>query len=133
MDFLEIAKLRQSCRSYDETRVVEEEKLLSVLEAARLAPSACNGQPDHFSVCRGEKAKEVARATMGVGLNKFATQAPVLIVVSERPYVKSAGAGAKIKNNDYRSMDIGIAAAHITAQAASLAMLRSASKMCCSR
>ena len=122
MGFLEIAKLRQSCRSYDETRMVEEEKLLSVLEAARLAPSACNGQPYHFSVCRGEKAKEVARATMGVGLNKFATQAPVLIVVSERPYVKSAGAGAKIKNNDYRSMDIGIAAAHITAQASSLGL-----------
>ena len=122
MDFLEIAKLRQSCRSYDETRGVEEEKLLSVLEAARLAPSACNGQPYHFAVCRGEKAKEIAKATMGVGLNKFATQAPVLIVISEMPYVKSAGLGAKVKNNDYRSMDIGIAAAHIAAQAASLGL-----------
>lgn len=48
MDFLEIAKLRQSCRSYDETRMVEEEKLFSVLDAARLAPSACNGQPYHL-------------------------------------------------------------------------------------
>ena len=122
MDFLEIAKLRQSCRSYDETRGVEEEKLLSVLEAARLAPSACNGQPYHFAVCRGEMAKEIAKATMGVGLNKFATQAPVLIVISEMPYVKSAGLGAKVKNNDYRSMDIGIAAAHIAAQAASLGL-----------
>ena len=122
MDFLEIAKLRQSCRSYDETRGVEEEKLLSVLEAARLAPSACNGQPYHFAVCRGEKAQAVAKATMGMGLNKFATQAPVLIVISEMPYVKSAGLGAKVKNNDYRSMDIGIAAAHIAAQAASLGL-----------
>ena len=32
MDFLKIAALRQSCRSYDETRMVEEEKILSVLE-----------------------------------------------------------------------------------------------------
>ena len=50
MDFLEIARARQSCRSYDETRPVEQEKLDAVLEAARLAPSACNAQPDRKSV-----------------------------------------------------------------------------------
>ena len=44
MDFLEIANARQSCRSYD-SRPVEEEKLNAVLEAVRLAPSACNSQP----------------------------------------------------------------------------------------
>ena len=52
MDFLEIARARQSCRSYDEARPVEQEKLDAVLEAARLAPSACNAQPYHFTVCR---------------------------------------------------------------------------------
>ena len=88
-----------------------------MLEAARLAPSACNGQPYHFTVCRGEAAKEVAKATAGLGMNKFAVQAPVLIVVSEKPYIKSAAMGAKVKNNDYRSMDIGIAVAYLTAEA----------------
>ena len=117
MNFLEIANQRQSCRSYDETRPVEPEKLEAVLEAARLAPSACNGQPYHLTVCRGEAAQAVARATMGMGMNKFASQAPVLIVVSEMPYVKSAALGAKVKNNDYRSIDIGIAAAYLTAEA----------------
>ncbi len=117
MDFLEIAKLRQSCRSYDESRPVEEEKLNAILEAARLAPSACNGQPYHFTVCRGETAKQVAAATTGLGMNKFAVQAPVLIVVSEMPYVKSAAFGAKAKGNDYRSIDIGIATAYLTAEA----------------
>ena len=117
MDFLDIAKLRQSCRSYDETRPVEEEKLNAILEAARLAPSACNGQPYHFTVCRGETAKQVAAATTGLGMNKFAVQAPVLIVVSEMPYVKSAAMGAKAKGNDYRSIDIGIATAYLTAEA----------------
>ena len=117
MDFLEIAKRRQSCRSYDESRPVEEEKLNAILEAARLAPSACNGQPYHFTVCRGETARAVAAATTGLGLNKFAVQAPVLIVVSEMPYVKSAAFGAKAKGNDYRSIDIGIAAAYLTAEA----------------
>lgn len=117
MDFLRIAQTRQSCRSYDEERPVEQEKLDAVLEAVRLAPSACNGQPYHLTVCQGEKAKEVAAATMGMGMNKFAAQAPVLIVISEKPYVKSAALGAKLKNNDYRSIDIGIAAAYLTAEA----------------
>ena len=118
MNFTEIAQNRQSCRSYDETRPVEQEKLDAILEAVRLAPSACNGQPYHLTVCRGETAKEAARATMGMGMNKFAAQAPVLIVISEKPYVKTAALGAKLKNNDYRSIDIGIAVAYLTAEAA---------------
>ena len=118
MDFLEIAKLRQSCRAYDETKQVEQEKLNAILQAAQLAPSACNGQPYHFTVCRGEAAREVALATRGMGgMNKFAVQAPVMIVVSEMPYVKSAALGAKVKGNDYRSIDIGITTAYLTAEA----------------
>ena len=118
MHFYDIAQTRQSCRSYDAERPVEETKLAAILESARLAPSACNGQPYHFSVCRGETAKQVAKATMGMGMNKFALDAPVLLVISEKPYVKSAALGAKVKGNDYRSIDIGIAAAYITAEAA---------------
>lgn len=118
MNFMEIALERQSCRSYDETRPVEEEKLHAVLEAARLAPSACNGQPYCLTVCRGETAKAVAKATMGRGMNAFADKAPVMIVISEEPYVKSAALGAKVKNNDYRSIDIGIVCAYLTAEAA---------------
>lgn len=117
MDFSELITTRQSCRSYDEAKAVEEEKLQAILETVRLAPSACNGQPYHLTVCRGEKAKEAARATQGMGMNKFASQAPVLIVISEEDYVKSAAVGAKVKKNDYRSIDIGIVAAYLTAAA----------------
>ena len=117
MNFTEIANTRQSCRSYDSTKPVEQEKLDAILEAARLAPSACNGQPYHLTVCRGETAKAVAAATMGMGMNKFASQAPVMIVISEMPYVKSAAMGAKVKGNDYRSIDIGIVTAYLTAEA----------------
>lgn len=117
MNFTEIVLARQSCRSYDESRAVEPEKLAAVLDAARLAPSACNGQPYHFTVCTGELAKEVAAATRGPAINKFATQAPVMIIISEEPYVASAAAGSKVKNNDYRSIDIGIACAYLTAEA----------------
>lgn len=118
MSFLEIAQTRQSCRSYDASREVEREKLDAILEAARLAPSACNGQPYHLTVCRSQVAKDVANATMGMGMNKFAETAPVMIVVSEEPYTKTAALGAKVKGNDYRSIDIGIVAAYITAEAA---------------
>ena len=117
MNFTEIAQARQSCRAYDEEKCVEQEKLEAILEAARLAPSACNGQPYHFTVCRSETAKAVAKACGGVGMNKFAVQAPICIVISEMPYVKSAAMGARVKNNDYRSIDIGIATAYLTAEA----------------
>ena len=117
MNFHEIACARQSCRRYNENRPVEEEKLAAILEAARLAPSACNGQPYHFTVCTGEIAKEVARATQGMGMNKFATQAPVMIVISEEPLVKSAAVGKKVTGTDYCSIDIGIVTAYLTAEA----------------
>ena len=117
MNFMEIAARRQSCRNYDSQRMVEKEKLDSILEAARLAPSACNGQPYHLTVCTGDAAKEVAKATTGMGMNRFAVQAPVMIVISEEDYVKTAALGAKVKNNDYRSIDIGIVCAYLTAEA----------------
>ena len=117
MSFLDIAKSRQSCRSYDSGRPVEDDKIMAILEAAQLAPSACNSQPYHFAVCRGESAKKVARATAGPGMNKFSVDAPVIIVVSEMPYNRTAAIGAKLKANDYRSIDIGITTAYLTAEA----------------
>ena len=118
MNFTEIALLRQSCRSYDETRAVEEEKLQAILRSANMAPSACNGQPYHVTVCRGEAAKNVAPLTVCPGgMKTLAAQAPVLLVISEMPYVATAAFGAKHKNNDYRSMDIGLMAAHVCFEA----------------
>lgn len=117
MNFTEIALNRQSCRSYDPTRPIEDEKLNAILEAARLSPSACNAQPYHITVCKGDKAKEVAKACQGMGMNKFADKAPIMLVISEAPYNKTAAMGSKIKDNDYRSIDIGIVTAFITAEA----------------
>jgi len=117
MNFTEIAETRQSCRSYNPERAVEQEKLDRILESARLSPSACNGQPYHITVCKGEAAKKVAKATQGMGMNKFAADAPVMLVLSEKPYVTTAAIGAKVKANDYRSIDIGILSAYVTAEA----------------
>ena len=117
MNFTEIAENRQSCRAYNPDRAVEQEKLDRILASAQLSPSACNGQPYQITVCHGEAAKRVALATQGMGMNKFAVDAPVMLVLSEMPYVATAALGAKVKKNDYRSIDIGIAAAYITAEA----------------
>jgi len=49
MDVFEAIKKRFSCRRY-KTQPVEEEKLIQILEAARLAPSAHNAQDWKFVV-----------------------------------------------------------------------------------
>ncbi len=118
MNFYELTQARQSCRRFDGARAVESEKLKRILEAAQLAPSACNGQPYHLTVCTGEVAQQVAKATQSMGMNAFSSDAPIQLVISEKPYVKTAAVGAKLKHNDYRSIDIGIVAAYVTAQAA---------------
>lgn len=117
MNFLEIAKARQSCRKYNPEREVEEEKLTAVLEAGRLSPSACNSQPYCITVCRGNAAKAVAEKVTGMGLNGFAKDVPVMIVISEDTYSPSAALASKRKGNDFRSMDIGILSAYLTAEA----------------
>lgn len=58
MDFLELAKKRYACRQYKGIEI-EEEKLKAVLEAARLAPSACNNQPAKIIIVK-EKVKQIA-------------------------------------------------------------------------
>ena len=50
-------------------------------------------------------------------MNKFAADAPVMLVISEKPYVATAALGAKVKGNDYRSIDIGVLSAYIIAEA----------------
>lgn len=122
MDFTTLAQARQSTRVYDPTRPVEPEKLQAILESARLSPSACNGQPYHITVCKGNAAADVAKAVQGMGMNKFASDAPVLLVISEEPYVPTAALGARVKGIDYRSIDMGILAAYITAEATAQGM-----------
>ena len=117
MDFLEIAEHRQSCRNYDDTREVPQEILERILQAGRLAPSACNSQPYHITVCSGEAAREAAKAVQGMGMNRFADQVPVFLVISQQSANVTAALGSKVKRNDYRSIDIGIAAAYLTAEA----------------
>ena len=67
MDFMELALRRESCRDFSE-KPVEKEKLEAVMQAARLAPSACNSQPWSFTAVTGARtAKAVAKCLQGMG------------------------------------------------------------------
>ena len=110
---------RQSDRKYSD-RQVEKEKLGRIIEAGRMAPSACNAQPWKFIVVTESgliaKVAEAASAKL-IGMNGFVGQAKVIIVlVREQPNLSSK-VGATIKNKDYSLIDIGIATENICLQA----------------
>ena len=88
------------------TRSVEPEKLAQILEAARLAPSACNAQPWKFVVVTDpELSVKVGKATAGLGMNKFAKNAPVHILVVEESMNITSYLGAKIKDKYFPLVD----------------------------
>lgn len=119
-DFLALINARQSDRAYDENRPVEPEKLARILEAGRLAPSACNAQPWRFVVVTDkELATRVGKATAGLGMNKFARNAPVHILVVEESANISSQLGGKFKEKHFPLIDVGIAAAHLVLAAES--------------
>lgn len=112
-----MVRLRQSDRAYDSARPVEQEKLAYIMEAVRLAPSACNAQPWKFIVVtEPQKVKETAAcvADKALGMNHFANQAPVFIVVLEEAANFTSTLGSKVKQKHFPHMDLGIAAAHLT-------------------
>ena len=55
MEFLELAKNRYSERNFA-SKPIEEEKLYKILEAGRIAPTACNYQPQRFYVLKSKEA-----------------------------------------------------------------------------
>ena len=118
--FLELVQHRQSDRAYLD-KPVEKEKLERILEAVRLAPSACDSQPWKFIVVTDpEKRLLVAEATTSklLSMNHFTKQAPVQLVVIEESGNFTSSVGGWATNKHYPHIDLGIAAAHITLAAA---------------
>lgn len=128
MDFFDMIDRRESCRAYTDTPV-ERDKLLRCLEAARLSPSACNSQPWSFTaVLERALALQVAPLLKGPGgMNGFAVDCPCFVIVTEEKENLSARFGMKAKEQDFTSLDIGIASAQFclaaTAQGLSTCMV----------
>ena len=123
MEFSELIKSRQSDRKYDSSRMVDRNLIVQCLEAARLAPSACNSQPWKFVVVDDAKIlPDMAHAASSMGMNKFAVQAPVLIAVVLEKMNLTARLGSVIKDKEYSLLDVGIAVEHFCLQAAELGL-----------
>lgn len=124
MDFKELAIHRESTRKYSD-KPVEQEKLEQIMEACRLAPSACNSQPWKFVIATDKEVRvALARASYGplMSFNKFAPQAPVMAaIVGEKPNWLSR-VGGNVKDKNFYLMDIGIVAEHFCLQAADMGL-----------
>ena len=122
MDFAELVQRRQSDRKYD-SRPVARELIVKCLEAARLAPSACNSQPWKFVVVdEPELLSRMGEASAGLGMNKFAREVPVLVAVVLEKMNLTARIGSVIKDKEYSLLDVGIAVEHFCLQAAELGL-----------
>ncbi len=111
---LEAILKRRSVRSYLD-KDVEEEKLMEVLEAGRLAPSACNIQPWKFVIVKDKSIR--SKMVKACANQSFVGNAPVLIVgcIVSKGYPMGGWYDSNI-------LDIGIALDHMTLQAAHLGL-----------
>jgi nitroreductase len=118
-ELLQLFEKRQSVRAYTD-KPVEKEKLMRCIEAARLAPSACNAQPWKYIIIDDPELKNIVADTISGGalsINHFTRQAPVIIGVVQEKANWSSSAGQLLKRIDYPLMDIGISVIQFCLQA----------------
>jgi nitroreductase len=117
--FQKLISNRRSVRRYLD-KPVERDKILTCIEAARLAPSAENVQPWRFLIIDDPKVKTRFAADAFSGLysfSKFAADAPVLILFLGRLDLLANRLGRQIQGVSFYLLDIGIAGEHIALQA----------------
>ena len=57
MDFFNLIKNRYSCRNFSE-KEIEKEKIIKILECGKIAPTACNMQPQRILVLNEKNSLE---------------------------------------------------------------------------
>jgi len=121
--FIELVKQRSSCRAY-EPRPVPKEHLELMLEAARLAPSACNRQPWRFAVVREEatRMRLVNEAFLAGIPMKWAARAGAIIALGMEKSAITHRIAPRISGVDYPLLDLGIAGEHLVLQAEELGL-----------
>jgi len=124
MVLLDLIKHRKSVRDFLD-KPVERGKIMTCLEAARLAPSACNSQPWKFiSVDDKQLKNKLCRAAFSgiYSINSFCKMAPVIIVVISEKSKFIARIGELFRGTKYYLIDIGIACEHFVLQAEDLGL-----------
>jgi len=121
--FIELVKQRTSCRSY-EAKPVPREYLESMLETARLAPSACNKQPWRFAVVEDEatRMRLIDEAFLTGIPMKWAVDAGAIIALGMEKSTITHKIAPKISGVDYPLLDLGIAGEHLVLQAEELGL-----------
>ncbi len=122
MSLKEIINKRYSVRKYA-PGAISKNDINKCLEAARLAPSACNSQPWQFIIVDTPKLKDKLACAMlsGIyGLNTFIKEAPALIIIVTDKAKWFTKACNFIRNTRLYLIDIGIACEHFVLQAAEL-------------
>lgn len=119
MELHEVILRRESCRGYL-SQPVAREKLLRVLEAARIAPSASNGQPWRFTVVTEPGLRRgVSDACQGLGINAWMYGAPCIVVVWEQVQERLVKRyGERYVRGQWSAIDTGLAVGHLCLQAA---------------
>lgn len=115
---------RRSIRKYT-AQPVEREKINACLEAARLAPSACNSQPWHYVVLDDPKVKEAfcQEAFSGVyAMSKWAEKAPVIIAVISDAGNFTSRIGNFFRRTEFYLVDQGISGEHLALRAHDLGL-----------
>lgn len=108
----EIIATRRSPRSFDESAVISNEDLIAMLEAARWAPSAFNGQPWRFFVGkRGDEVFAQILSSLGEFNQKWAVNSSALILVAGKT---TKGDGSPHADFQY---DCGLAVAQLSIEA----------------
>ncbi len=124
MALLDLIKHRKSVRVFLD-KPVEREKIMMCLEAARLAPSACNSQPWKFIVVDDKQLKNKLcdSAFSGIySINTFCKMAPVIVVVISEKSKFIARVGGMFRGTKYYLIDIGIACEHFILEAEDLGL-----------
>ena len=124
MKFIELVRKRKSTRDYL-SKPVPREIIDQCLEAARMAPSACNSQPWSFIVVDDKNIiNEIVKKSMSglYSMNKFVKTAPVVFVVVTEQSVYAARMGGMLRNVKYNLIDIGIACDHLILKATELGL-----------
>ncbi len=121
--FINLVKHRTSCRSY-EPRPVPRAHLELLLEAARLAPSACNKQPWRFAVVEDQSVRmQLINEAFLTGIPmKWAVNAAVIIALGMERSAITHQVAPKISGVDYPLLDLGIAGEHLVLQAEELGL-----------
>jgi nitroreductase len=112
MDFMELAKKRYSVRKY-ETRKVEKEKLMKILEAGRIAPTGANTQPQRMIVVQEEEGLD----RLSKCANVYGAPLAIIVCVDHKATWKRP-----FDKKDIADIDVSIVTDHMMLQATELGL-----------